>query len=108
MAATTTTYPARSRASRRGSDWVERSLAPLDWARTRLLRRLRWLVRPFVRSRELRVATSCSLIMLFALSMTLAAPFWLLAVGPILLGFLYVDAAVSEMDVLSVHDRRVS
>ncbi|MCA9562624.1 MAG: hypothetical protein KC561_04000 [Myxococcales bacterium] len=80
-------------------DPVELALAPLDWVRGGLLRRFRRVVRPFVVDRDLRVALFGSVLVSLGLISTLFAPFWLLALGPILLGVPHVMADIRYLVV---------
>jgi hypothetical protein len=64
----------------------------LDRARLAWLQLLGPLAVPFVRSRELRSATSLSLSVLVALALTALAPLELLALGPIVLGVPHLAA----------------
>lgn len=63
---------------------------PLDRARLELLRCSGWIGRYFVGHREARVLAGGLLVIGTALGFTLAAPFWLLALGPILWGIPHV------------------
>lgn len=95
-------------ATTRTPDWLERGLAPLDAVRGWLLRHLRVVARPFIRDRALRVATMGSLLMLTALSTTVLAPFWLLAIGPIVLGVPHVVADIRYLVVRPGYHRRLA
>lgn len=68
-------------------------LAPLDALRGAVLRASPWL-RPFVVSRELRVAAGGVAGILGAFALTLVAPLWMLALAPILLGVPHLLADV--------------
>lgn len=69
-------------------------LAPMDRVRWLGLKALGPLARPFVRQRELRVlAAGCGVVATSALG-TLLAPFWLLALTPVLLGVPHLLADV--------------
>ncbi len=63
---------------------------PLDRARLELLRLSGAAGRFFVRRREARVLAGGLLLVGTALALTLAAPFWLLALGPVLWGIPHV------------------
>ncbi len=81
-------------------------LAPLDRVRGRLLRALGGLVRPLVTDRALRVAVAGSAAVAVSLSLTLAAPLWLLALGPLVLGVPHLLADVRYLVVRPGHHRR--
>jgi hypothetical protein len=63
---------------------------PLDRVRLALLRGAGTPARFFVRHREARVLASGLLVMGFALILTIVAPFWLLALGPVIWGIPHV------------------
>ena len=61
-------------------------LSPLDRARCLWLKALGPVARVLVRRRELRVTAAGFGVVTFAMAATLMSPFWLLALGPVLLG----------------------
>jgi len=63
---------------------------PLDRVRLALLRSAGTPARFFVRHREARVLASGLLVIGFALILTIVAPFWLLALGPVIWGIPHV------------------
>ncbi len=75
---------------------------------------LRWLwlralgpwARPLVRDRELRVALAGTSALVVALALTIAAPLWLLALGPIVWGVPHVLSDVRYLWVRPGHHRR--
>ena len=69
---------------------VERALWPLDRLRLRWLRFLGPLTPVLVVERELRVALIATGAVLTTLVLTVVAPLWLLALGPILFGVPHV------------------
>ncbi|PRQ04344.1 hypothetical protein ENSA5_08530 [Enhygromyxa salina] len=73
-------------ALRAPGDAIERVLVPLDRARVRVLRAMMPISSRLVGERELRVAAVGVSAVLLALSLSLIAPLWLLALGPIVLG----------------------
>jgi hypothetical protein len=88
---------------------LERLVAPLDVARSALLRALgpsfaRWLI-----DRERRANTFAATGTVTALALTLVAPLWLLALGPVLLGAAHLVADLRYL-VLEprLHRRRIA
>lgn len=83
-------------------------LAPLDRVRWMLLKLLGQLARPVIRCRELRVMVAGVGVVMFSLAATLISPFWLLALGPVVLG---VPHLVADMRYLvlrpGLHRRRI-
>ncbi len=65
---------------------VESLFRPLDAVRRAALKTLGPVARPFIRNRSLRVAAFGCTVVALSLLTTIAAPFWLLALGPILWG----------------------
>jgi len=65
---------------------LEKACRPLDRLRLRWLRAVKPVAVPLLRRRDLRVAVFGASVLLFSLLGTLLAPFWLLALGPVLLG----------------------
>jgi len=65
---------------------------PLDRVRGRTLKALGPAAMPFIRGREWRVLASGLIVILTALLFTLGAPFWLLALGPIVWGIPHLVA----------------
>lgn len=72
---------------------MSRSYSPIDHAcrgldglRARMLKGAAPWMRPFIRHRELRVATFGTSVVIAALALTVLCPFWLLALGPIVCG----------------------
>lgn len=82
-------------------------LGPLDRLRWMWLKLLGPLALPFVRRRELRViAAGCGVVVFAALG-TLLSPFWLLALGPVLLGVPHLVADVRYLVLRpGLHRRR--
>ncbi len=76
----------------RFSPFVAGLARPLDRLRWHLLRASGALGRFFVRRREARVAVGGVLLMAMALVLTVVAPFWLLALGPVVWGIPHVLA----------------
>ncbi len=74
-------------------------LDPLDRLRARWLRSVAPLVRPLIRSRELRVAVFGSAVVIAAFAGTVVAPLLMLALGPVVLG---VPHVVSDVRYLVV------
>lgn len=83
---------------------AERSLEllayPLDQVRYKLLKRFGTQVRPFIRSKELRVTTIACIGILSAAWMSLYLPLWQLALGPILWGIPHI---IGDLRYLVVH-----
>ena len=79
---------------------VATTLAPLDRLRWLLLKGSGPIGRTLVRDRSLRVACAGTSVVLFALAATLGAPFWLLALGPVLLGTPHL---VADLRYLVIH-----
>ncbi|MCX6851268.1 MAG: hypothetical protein NTY98_20365 [Verrucomicrobia bacterium] len=69
-------------------------LTPLDRLRWLLLKLLGPLAKPLVRRRELRVMAAGCAVVCFSLAATLLSPFWLLALGPVILGVPHLVADV--------------
>ena len=69
-------------------------LTPLDRLRWLLLKLLGPLAKPLVRRRELRVMTAGCAVVGLSLAATLVSPFWLLALGPVVLGVPHLVADV--------------
>ena len=69
-------------------------LTPLDRLRWLLLKLLGPLAKPLVRRRELRVMAAGCAVVGFSLAATLISPFWLLALGPVVLGVPHLVADV--------------
>ena len=69
-------------------------LTPLDRMRWLLLKLLGPLAKPLVRRRELRVMAAGCAVVGFSLAATLISPFWLLALGPVVLGVPHLVADV--------------
>ncbi len=65
---------------------LETLTLPLDVARSALLRATGGPLRAVLTDRERRVAMLLAIAMLSSLALTVAAPLWLLAVGPVVLG----------------------
>jgi hypothetical protein len=65
---------------------LEKACRPLDRLRLRWLRAVKPVAVPLLRRRDLRVVVFGMSVLVFSLLGTLLAPFWLLALGPILLG----------------------
>ncbi len=83
-------------------------LRPLDRLRWRALKLLGPLSRPLVRRRELRVALGGTLTVFVAFALTLAVPFWLLALGPVLWGVPHVVADIRYLIIRpGLHRRKV-
>lgn len=83
-------------------------LTPLDRARWLLLRLLGPLAKPLVRKRELRVLVAGCGVIGFSLAATLISPFWLLALGPVVLGVPHLVADLRYLVVRpGLHRRRV-
>lgn len=61
-------------------------LAPLDRARRVMLKKLGPVAKPFIRRRGLRVMAAGCGVVGFSLAATMISPFWLLALGPVVLG----------------------
>lgn len=82
-------------------------LAPLDRLRWALLKLLGPLSKPLVRRRELRVLVAGCGVVGFSLAATLISPFWLLALGPVVLGVPHLVADVRYLVVRTgLHRRR--
>jgi hypothetical protein len=77
-----------------------------DAARSLWLRALGPLARPLVRDRELRVSVAGSALLALAFALTLVAPLWLLALGPIVWGVPHVLSDVRYLWVRPGHHRR--
>lgn len=73
--------------------------APLDVARAAVLRSLGRHARPLLADRALRVALYGTVGILFALATTCAAPLWMFALGPVLLGPIHLLADVRYLVV---------
>ncbi len=69
-------------------------LTPLDRLRWLVLKLLGPLAKPLVRRRELRVMAAGCAVVGFSLAATLISPFWLLALGPVVLGVPHLVADV--------------
>ncbi len=83
-------------------------LRPLDRVRWHLLKSLGPLSRPLVRRRELRIALIGVVTVTFALALTLGAPFWLLALGPVVWGVPHLLADVRYLVIRpGLHRRKV-
>jgi hypothetical protein len=82
-------------------------LAPLDAARSALLRPWAGGLRGLVRSRARRVAFGGALGVSLAFALALGAPLWTLALGPVLLGVPHVLADVRYLVVRPALHRRV-
>lgn len=82
-------------------------LGPLDRLRWGFLKLLGPLARPLVRRRDLRVlAAGCGMVVFSAMA-TLISPFWLLALGPVLLGVPHLVADVRYLVLRpGLHRRR--
>lgn len=89
-------------------DLLSPMLSSLDAIRGLLLRALRRVVRPFIRSRELRVASAGLLLVVGAWSLTLLTPLWLLALGPILWGVPHILSDIRYLVVRPGLHRRKS
>ena len=85
---------------------AERALKPLDRARWYTLRGLGPIARPFIVSRDLRVGVGGALMILTSLALTVVAPMWLLALGPITLGVAHVLSDVRYLVVKPGHHKR--
>jgi len=84
------------------------ALAPLDRVRGALLKLLGPWVRPLVRRRALRVTAAGCAVVGFSLAATLVSPFWLLALGPVLLGVPHLVADVRYLVLRpGLHRRRL-
>lgn len=87
---------------------VATTLAPLDRLRWLLLKASGPIGRALVRNRSLRVACAGTSVVLFALAATLGAPFWLLALGPVLLGTPHLVADLRYLVIRpGLHRRRL-
>jgi hypothetical protein len=95
--------PAASVDLARALAWPLRAADGLRWL---WLRALGPLARPLVRDRELRVALAGSSALLAALALTIVAPLWLLALGPIVWGVPLVLSDVRYLWVRPGHHRR--
>lgn len=83
-------------------------LTPLDRLRCWLFRRLGPLAKPLVRRRELRVLVAGCGVVGFSLAATLISPFWLLALGPVVLGVPHLVADLRYLVMRpGLHRRRV-
>jgi hypothetical protein len=69
-------------------------LTPLDRLRWLFLKLLGPLAKPLLRRRELRVMAAGCAVVGFSLAATLISPFWLLALGPVVLGVPHLAADV--------------
>ena len=74
------------------ASYAERALAPLDELRSTLLRALGRYGRVFIASRDARVLLYASVSTSITLALTLLAPMWLLAFGPLVLGIPHLVA----------------
>jgi len=74
-------------------------LHPFDRIRWRVLKILGPSVLPLVRQRDLRVVVSGVFTILIAFALTLAGPFWLLAIGPVIWGVPHILADVRYLVV---------
>lgn len=82
-------------------------LTPLDRLRWMLLKLLGPLAKPLVRRRELRVMAAGCAVVGCSLAATLISPFWLLALGPIVLGVPHLAADVRYLVLRpGLHRRR--
>lgn len=83
-------------------------LTPLDRVRWALLKLLGPMAKPFVRRRELRVIAAGCGVVAFSLAATLISPFWLLALGPVVLGVPHLVADLRYLVLRpGLHRRRV-
>lgn len=88
-------------------DGAARLLRPLDRLRREVLARLGPLRRPLMNQRTLRVALGGSLTVLSSLALAVAAPLWLLAISPLLLGVPHLLADLRYLVVRpGLHRRR--
>jgi hypothetical protein len=87
---------------------IERSLAPFDIFRTKLLHAIGpRLCRAIVVPREVRVAWVGAVLGLVALALTAAVPMWLIGLGPLLLGVPHVVSDVRYLLVRPGFHRRL-
>lgn len=87
---------------------AEAVLAPLDRVRWMLLKLLGPLVKPLVRRRELRVLAAGCGVVVFSLAAVLISPFWLLALGPVVLGVPHLVADIRYLVLRpGLHRRRI-
>lgn len=83
-------------------------LAPLDRTRLALLKLLGPWVKPLVRRRALRVTAAGCAVVGCSLAATLISPFWLLALGPVLLGVPHLVADLRYLVLRpGLHRRRL-
>lgn len=85
---------------------IESLLAPADRLRGSLLRAVGPALRPWLVSRERRIALGGALLMLVAFAGTLGLPLWYLALGPIIWGIPHVLSDVRYLVVRPGHHRR--
>jgi hypothetical protein len=82
-------------------------LAPVDRLRCQVLKALGPMARVLVRRRELRVAVAGCGVLMVSLVGVLGAPFWLLALGPVVLGVPHLVADLRYLVVRpGLHRRR--
>ena len=82
-------------------------LTPLDRLRWLLLKLLGPLAKPLVRRRALRVMAAGCAVVGFSLAATLISPFWLLALGPVVLGVPHLVADVRYLVLRPGLHRRI-